>query len=144
MRPDRRAPRLLEPGACLVVALDVLEARELVRDRAHVAAALDVVLAAQRVEPRAEAADVAAEQREVDQREDVVDGVVVLGDAERPADHGAVGAREGVRRLADHLGGNAGQALALLERERLDRRGVRVEALGGVVDEGAVARGRRG
>ena len=90
-------------------------------NRAHVAAALDVVLAAQRVEPRAEAADVAAEEREVDQREDVVDGGVVLGDPERPADHGAVRAREGVRGLADHLGGNAGEALALLERERLDR-----------------------
>ena len=73
-RANRHAPRLLEPRACLVVSLDVLEARELVGDGAHVAAALHVVLTAQRVEPRAEAADVAAEEREVDQREDVVDG----------------------------------------------------------------------
>ncbi len=51
LRPDRRAPRPLEARARVRVALDVLEARELVRDRAHVAAALDVVLAAQRVEP---------------------------------------------------------------------------------------------
>ena len=68
------------------VVLDVLEAGQLVRQRAHVAAALHVVLAAQRLEPRAVAADVPDEQREVDQREDVVDGVVVLGDPERPAD----------------------------------------------------------
>ena len=129
----------LEARASLVVALDVLEAGQLVRDRPHVAAALDVVLAAQRVEPRAEAADVPAEQAEVDQREDVVDGVVVLGDAERPADHAAVGPGERVRRLADHLGGHAGQPLALLERERLDGGRVRLEALGRVVDEGAVA-----
>ena len=136
--PDRRAPGRLEAGARLVVALDVLEAGELVRDRAHVAAALDVVLAAQRVEPRAEPPDVAAEQGQVDQREDVVDGVVVLRDPERPADHAAVGARERVRRLADHLGGNAGQPLALGERERLHRGRVVVVALGRVVDEGAV------
>jgi hypothetical protein len=46
-----------------------------VRQRAHVAAALDVVLAAQRVEARAPAADVAGEQRQVDQRQDVVDAL---------------------------------------------------------------------
>ena len=136
--PDRRVPGRLEAGARLVVALDVLEAGQLVRDRAHVAAALDVVLAAQRVEPGAEPPDVAAEQGQVDQREDVVDRVVVLRDPERPADHAAVGARERVRRLADHLGGNAGQPLALGERERLHRGRVVVVALGRVVDEGAV------
>ena len=69
-------PRRLEARARLVVVLDVLEAGQLVGDRAHVAAALHVVLAAQRVEARAVAPDVAAQQRQVDQREDVVDGVV--------------------------------------------------------------------
>jgi hypothetical protein len=88
---DLRAPRALEPRADLVV-LDVLEAGELVGQRAHVAAALHVVLAAQRVEARAPLAHVPGEQREVDQRQDVVDGVVVLGDAEGPADHRAIGA----------------------------------------------------
>ena len=43
-------------------------------------------------EPGAVAADVAGQQREVDQREHVVDRVVVLGDAERPADLRALGA----------------------------------------------------
>ena len=42
---------------------------QLVRDRAHVAAALHVVLAAQRLQPGAVAADAADEQRQVDQRE---------------------------------------------------------------------------
>ena len=138
MRRDRRAPGGLEARARLGVALDVLEARQLVGDRAHVAAALDVVLPAQRVEPRAVAADVAGEEGEVDQREDVVDRVVVLGDPERPADHGPVGARVGVRGLADHLRRHAGEPLALVERERLDGRGVLVEALGRALDEGAV------
>ena len=56
---DGAAPRRLElaPGR---VVLDVLEPGQLVRQRAHVAAALHVVLAAQRVEPGAVAADVAA------------------------------------------------------------------------------------
>ena len=54
-------------------------------------------------EARPVAADVSGQQREVDDREDVVDGVVVLGDAERPAHLRAVGARVRVRHLADHV-----------------------------------------
>ena len=69
--------------------------------RAHVAAALDVVLAAERVEAAAVSPDVPGEQREVDQREDVVDRVVVLGDPEGPADHRPVGRGVGVGGLAD-------------------------------------------
>ncbi len=137
-RDDLAAPGGLEAGARLGVALDVLEARQLVRDRAHVAAALHVVLAAQRVEARAPAADVAAEQGEVDQREHVVDADVVLGDAERPADHRPVGTREGVRGVADHVGRHAGDALALGERVRLDVRGVLGEADRRAVDEAVV------
>ena len=132
------APRALELRAGLLVGLDVLEAGEAVRDRAHVAAALHVVLAAQRVEPRAVAADVAGQQREVDEREDVVDRVVVLGDAERPADLRAVGPGVGVRDLLDDVRRDAGELLAALERVGLDRRDVRVEALGRVLDELAV------
>ena len=65
---------------------------QLVRDRAHVAAALDVVLTAQRVQARAVASDVPGQQREVDQREHVVDRGDVLGDPERPAQDRPVGA----------------------------------------------------
>ena len=93
------------PGAlelCTVRrVLDVLAARKLVRNRTHVAAALHVILSAQRTEPAAVTPDVAAEQREVDQRANVVDGVVVLGDAERPAELGARRFRVRVRELAN-------------------------------------------
>ena len=137
-------PGGLEARARLVVVLDVLEARQLVGDRAHVAAALHVVLAAQRVQARAVAADVAGQQREVDQRQDVVDRGHVLGDAERPAEDRPVGARVRVRELADDLRGHAGDALALLERPRLDRVAVVLEARRRALDEALVGRGRRG
>ena len=67
---------------------DVLEAGELVGQRAHVAAALHIVLAAQRHQPRAPTTDMAGEKRKVAQRLHVVDTVVVLGDAEGPEDLG--------------------------------------------------------
>ena len=54
--------------------------------------------------------------------EDVVHRVVVLGDAERPADHRAVGARIGVRRLANHVGRHAGLPLARTRACRARRR----------------------
>ena len=80
----------------------------------------------------------AAQQREVDQREHVVDADVVLGDAERPADHRPVGARVGVRGVADHVGRDAGESLALGEREGLDVRGVLREPGRGTIDEAVV------
>jgi len=123
LRRDLGAPLLLEARAGRVV-LDVLEAGQLVRERAHVTAALHVVLAAQGRKARAVASDVPRQQREVDQRKDVVDRVVVLGDPERPAELRAVGARVRVRELADRVGRNAGDALGLHERPRLDRRAV--------------------
>ncbi len=55
--------------------------------------------------------DMAGEQRQVDQREDVVHRVVVLGDAEGPADLGPVGPRVGVRRPPDHVRRNPGLPL---------------------------------
>ena len=67
---------------------DVLEAGELVGQRTHVAAALHIVLAAQRHQARAPTTDVAGEEGEVAQRLHIVDTVVVLGDAEGPEDLG--------------------------------------------------------
>ena len=72
LRRDRHAPLGIEPRAQLVV-LDVLEAGQPVGQRAHVAAALDVVLAAERVDAGAVPPDVAGQQDQVDQGEDVVD-----------------------------------------------------------------------
>ena len=112
--------------------------------RAHVAAALHVVLAAQRVEAGAVAADVAGEQREVDEREHVVDGVVVLGDAERPAELRAVGAaRRRARARGSRPAGTPVTRSASVERVRLDRVAVGVEAGGRALDELACWRGRR-
>ena len=81
--------------------LQVLEAGHPGGNGAHVTSALDVVLAAQRVQAAAVAAHLAGEQRKVDQSQHVVDGVVVLGDAERPADHPSLHARVLERRLLD-------------------------------------------
>ena len=102
LRRDRDAPFGIELRPQLVV-LDVLEARQPVGERAHVAAALDVVLATQRVDAAAVATDVPGQQDQVDEGEDVVDRVVVLGDPERPADHRPRRGRERVRQLADGL-----------------------------------------
>ena len=135
---DGHAPRALEPLARGRVLLDVLEPGELVGDRAHVAAALDVVLTAQRVHPAAVRADVPGQQAEVDQREHVVHGVVVLRDAERPADHRAVRLRVRVRDLLDDLGGDARHGLAALERPFHHRRPVLLEAGGRVLHERVV------
>jgi hypothetical protein len=81
---------------------------------------------------------VPGQERQVDQREDVVDRVVVLGDPERPADHGLVGRGVGVRELPDRGGRNARLALRVLERVALDLGPVRPEILGRPVDEPAV------
>ncbi len=94
--------------------LEILEAGHARGDGAHVSAALDVVLAAQRVEPAAVTAHLARQQREVDQRHDVVDRVVVLGDAERPADHPRLGARVRERDLLDRLRRDTGLGLGAL------------------------------
>ncbi len=83
----RHSPSLLETQPILL-GLDVTEARVLVRDGAHVAPALDVVLPPERVQAGAGLADVAGQQREVDQGQDVVHAGDMLGDPQRPADLG--------------------------------------------------------
>ena len=137
LRRDRDAPLGVEPGSELIV-LDVLEARQPVGEGAHVTAALDVVLATQRVDAAAVATDVAGQQDERDQGEDVVDRVVVLGDAERPADHRPRRCGEGVGQLADGIGRDARLALGVVERVRLDLGLVGLEAGRRAVDERAV------
>ncbi|MEM8902579.1 MAG: hypothetical protein AAGF02_02660 [Actinomycetota bacterium] len=131
---DRRPPRGLEAGPGLGID-HVGETGELVRQGAHVAAALDVVLAPQRYQPRTPTADVTGEEREVDEREDVVDAVVVLGDAEGPADLRPFGGRVGVGDLADRLGRDAGELLAARQRVGLDVGGERIEAVRRPFDE---------
>ena len=141
LRRDGDAPFGVEFGAQSVV-LDVLETREAIGEGAHVAATLDVVLATQRVDAAAVAPDVAGEEHEVDQGEDVVDGVVMLGDAEGPADHRPRRRRECVRQLPDRLGRDAGLALRIVERVGLDLRLVLLEAGRRALDELAVLEAR--
>ena len=131
---ERDPPASFEPGADGAV-LHVLEPGELVGQRTHVPTSLDVVLAPQRDQPGAEASDVAREQGEVAEREDVVGRGVVLGDPERPAQLRPASPRVVVRQARDRVGGHAGQALALCKGEGLDGRGVLLEARGGPLHE---------
>ena len=98
------APGCLEDRAHVGV-LDVAVARQLVRERAHVAGALHVVLAAQRVHAHALAADVAGRHGEVGDAHDRGRALAVLGDAEAVVDRGVaaggVEPRRGAQRPPD-------------------------------------------
>ena len=131
------APLLVERCSQGVV-FDVLEARQAVGQGAHVATTLDVVLATQRVQATAVAPHVPRQERQRDEREHVVDGVVVLGDAQRPADHGAVGGGEGVCQLTDGIRRHARLALPFGQGPRLDAGSIGLEVGGGAFDEGVV------
>ena len=71
------------------------------RDQAGVGRALHVVLAAQRVQAGARAADLAGHQRQRDQAARVVGAVHVLADAHAPQDHRALAGGVQARHLAD-------------------------------------------
>ena len=124
--------------ALQLVVLDMLEPGQSIGQGAHVAAALDVVLATERIDAAPIPAHVAGEQHQVDEGEDVVDGVVVLGDAQRPADHRPRRGRQRMREVADRVGRDAGLPFRVLERVRLDLRRVRLEVGGRPLDELAV------
>ncbi len=96
----------------------------------------------QRADAGAVAPDVAGEQAEVDERAHVVHCVVVLGDAEGPADHRPVGAGKGVGELADLRRRHAGDLLGPLQGPGLDAAAERLEAAGRVLDEAAVLEAR--
>ena len=82
---ERHAPQRLEHLARRVVG-DVAVAGELVRERAHVARALHVVLAAQRIHADAVAADVAGRHREIGDRHHRGRALAVFGDAKAVID----------------------------------------------------------
>jgi hypothetical protein len=79
------APELLEDLARGVLG-DVAVAGKLVREAPHVAGALDVVLAAQRVHAHAGAAQVAGQHGEVGDAHDGGRALAVLGDAQAVVD----------------------------------------------------------
>ncbi len=90
---------------------DVAVAGELVREGPHIAGALNVVLAAQRIDPYAVAADVPGDHREVRHRDHHGRALAVFGDAQ-PVVDGRVrpgGVQSG--RSADIGGGNTAELL---------------------------------
>ncbi len=118
-RRDRNAPAPLELRSKLG-DFHMLEARQTVGKRPHVASALHVVLAPQRIEARAVAAHMPGQQSQIDQGEHVIDRVVVLGDPQGPADQRPVGPGVGMRQLADRARGHPCFLLGVSERIRLD------------------------
>ena len=112
--------------------LHVLKARQAVGNRAHVAAALHVVLPAQRIYAAPVAPDVSGQQGQVNQRQHVVHGVVMLGDAQGPANLRALCFGIGVRGLANHFGGHTGLEFGTLQRVFFDASPVSVKSAGRV------------
>ncbi len=90
---------------------DVTIAGQLVRERAHVAGALDIVLAAERVHADAWPADIAGRHGEVGDRHHRGRALAVLGDAEAVVDRGVAAGGVEPRRVADSLGRDAGDLL---------------------------------
>ena len=90
---------------------DVPVAGQLVRERAHVAGALHVVLAAQRVHAHALAAEVAGGHGEVGDGHHHGRALAVLGDAQAVVDGAVAAGGIEPRRAADQLGRHAGDLL---------------------------------
>src|SRR6185437_8954474 len=111
----RGAPGLLEPGLDVrVVGLGVVRVEH--RDQAHVRGALHVVLAAQRVQPRAGLADVPGDAAHGDQAAGVVGARGVLRDPHAPVDDAGLGAAPDPGDAPDEVGGHAGDLLGSLGR----------------------------
>ncbi len=99
------------------------------------AVALDVAVPAHGGGAGALAAQVAAEQQQVDDLADGVDAVLVLGDAQAPADDRAVGLAVDAGRLQDVVPAQPRLGLQLLPRGRLAQRPVLLETGGVPLDE---------
>jgi hypothetical protein len=119
----------------------VLEAGQPVRQGAHVAAALDVVLAAQRVARRCRSGRRAGQQREVDQATTLS---TALWCSVMPRVQQIIALSALAKAWASSRIARPGRRLALgvLERVRLDLGLVGLEALGGARDERLVLAGR--
>ncbi len=95
-------------------------ARQFVRERAHVAGALHVVLAAQRVHADPGPADIAGRHRQIGDRDDGGGTLAVLGDAEPVIDRAIAAGGEQPRRGAQfrrvYAGGNGCRLRAVLRQ----------------------------
>jgi hypothetical protein len=72
---------------------------------------------------------------EIDQRSDVVDGVMVFGDSQRPTELGPRSTRIGMGELANQTRRNQRRILGIFERVRFDRGSVCLEAFGRPIHE---------
>ena len=136
LRVDRGAPQVGEQLADGRIG-HVPVAGQLVRERAHVARALDVVLATQRADADAFATDVAGRHREVGHAHDHRRALAVLGDAQAVVDGRVRGGGVQAGGGAEFGGGDAGDRLHRL-RAVLgpgDERGPLPDVLAALVDE---------
>ena len=93
-------PQSFSKAPAHVVAADRLIIRQEHRDQAGVGGALHVVLAAQRMQPRAGTADLPGDQRQRDQAARIIGAVHMLADAHAPEDDGGFRARVHPRHFA--------------------------------------------
>ena len=130
------------PGSGKLLAvfreLNVLVARIGIRQCAHVAGALDVVLPAHRVDADARLAEVAGKDREAGQRAHGLHALVELGDAHAPQDGGGFGAGVHPGAGADLLSADAGYLFHRLRRITFDDFAILLEAFGTAGDEGFI------
>ncbi len=129
LRIERHAPGrfVFRPGLGIFHGLVVGKEHG---DQAGIGGALHVVLAAERMEPRAGTPNLAADQRQRDQAACVVGAMGVLRHTHSPEDDGALGARKRARNVAQHVRLDAADRGHLLGRERLHALGELVEILG--------------
>jgi hypothetical protein len=114
---DRHAPGLPEELARRRVG-NMAVAGKLVREAPHVAGALDIVLAPERVHAHALATDIAGRHRKVGDRHHGRRALAVLGYAEAVIDRAIAAGRVEPRGGAQVGGGNAGQEFGRLRRTR--------------------------
>ena len=126
---ERGLPQLLEFRADLRV-LDRLVVGIEHRDQPGIGGALNVVLAAQRVEPGARSAELPGDQRQRDQAARIVGAMDVLRDAHAPEDDRAFGAGVGARDLAQRRGVDAADRRHLFRRIVADMLAQLLEILG--------------
>jgi len=86
------------------------------RDQPGIGGALDIVLAAQWVEPGARAPDLPGDQRQGDQAARIVGAVDMLRDAHAPEDDRRLGAGVGARDIAQRRGVDAADRRHLFRR----------------------------
>ena len=99
--PDRRVSHILIAG-------------EHIRQNAHIAGTLDVVLTAHRPDADGGATEIPGQQRQAGQPFDHVNGLTKLGHAHSPHHGSRRSRRERAHRLADITGGDAGKMFDLL------------------------------